>query len=147
MNIKILRMVTQSRSGLLFMVAPYARIRRLFQTENTYDFDFREGEVPESDFTLSAFGLPEPKGMALPKSSRWYLWFIAGGVICLGVGVLSGAVSSRKRSSSRPPADPRRGADHEQAISRWLCLLLIFAGSPCWRWQRVPISRRHLVPA
>ena len=70
-----------------------------FQTENTYDFDFREGEVPESDFTLSAFGLPEPKGMAPPKSSRWYLWFIAGGVICLGVGAFFRRRLQRKRSS------------------------------------------------
>ncbi len=59
-----------------------------FDFEHTYELDLREADAPERDFTLSAFGLPEPKGMAIPRSSRWYLWFIAGGVGCLLVGFL-----------------------------------------------------------
>jgi hypothetical protein len=39
-----------------------------------------------NDFRLTAFGLPEPKGVPLPRTSRWYLWFIALGVLSLGVG-------------------------------------------------------------
>ena len=73
-----------------------------YDLEEIYDFDIREGDVPESDFTLSAFGLPEPKGMAIPRSSRWYLWFIAGGVGCLLVGFLIWR-RRQPKSSSRPP--------------------------------------------
>ena len=44
-------------------------------------------DLPVSEFTLSAFGLPEPKGVVWERgSSRWYLWFIAFAVVCLAIG-------------------------------------------------------------
>ena len=137
------RIVVRGRS-----VLPDIRPDGIFEYENTYDFDFREGDVPESDFTLSAFGLPEPTGMGLRKSSRWYLWFIAGGVICLGVVRVFPAPSPAKKEQL---ASPRRTRDAELTMSTessagYVCSLFS-PGSPCWRWQRVPISRRHLVPA
>jgi hypothetical protein len=74
--------------------------------EKTYEFDFREGDVPESDFTLAAFGLPEPLGMAIPKKSRWYLWFIAGGVGCLLVGFFFWRRHQHNNGSQLRPAIP-----------------------------------------
>lgn len=43
---------------------------------------------PITDFTLSAFGLPEPPGVTWERPTPWYLW--AGGIaiICLIVGFL-----------------------------------------------------------
>jgi hypothetical protein len=41
--------------------------------------------IPESEFTLSAFGLPEPH-WAKPKTRPWYLWLGIGGIVCLALG-------------------------------------------------------------
>ncbi len=43
---------------------------------------------PDSDFTLSAFGLPEPVGVepvVAPSRSRWYLWLALAGLGCLAL--------------------------------------------------------------
>lgn len=45
-------------------------------------------DVPLEEFTLSAFGLPEPPGLKVERSSQLYLWIALGGVFCLGIGVL-----------------------------------------------------------
>jgi hypothetical protein len=51
------------------------------------DFDFEEpASLPaDSEFTLTAFGLPEPFG-AEPRGSLWYLWAAGAGFVCLGLG-------------------------------------------------------------
>ncbi len=68
--------VNQAREGA-------TRVRQV-----TLEFDLREdANVPESHFTLSAFGLPEPKGITWREPSRWHLWFIAAGIIAAGVGL------------------------------------------------------------
>lgn len=41
---------------------------------------------PESDFTLTAFGLPEPYGVVWKKPIPWYLWFIGAGLVLLALG-------------------------------------------------------------
>jgi hypothetical protein len=41
---------------------------------------------PESDFTLSAFGLPEPYGVVWKKPIPWYLWFIGIALVFLTLG-------------------------------------------------------------
>ncbi len=40
------------------------------------EFDLKEADPAESEFRLSAFGFPEPKGVVWEEPSRWYLWFI-----------------------------------------------------------------------
>lgn len=47
--------------------------------------DLKEASRPPGDeeFILSAFGLPEPTGVTWPTRTRWYLWFIACGVLSL----------------------------------------------------------------
>jgi hypothetical protein len=39
------------------------------------------------EFRMSHYGLPEPAGVTWPKPTPWYLWFIAMGVVCLGLGI------------------------------------------------------------
>ncbi len=44
--------------------------------------------VPEGEFTLAAYDLPEPFGLT-PKPTRWYLWAGVAAIVCLvGAGVL-----------------------------------------------------------
>jgi hypothetical protein len=55
---------------------------RVIETELTQDFQsWMETDVPESVFSLSAFGLSEPGG-ASPQP-RWYIWFFVVGACCL----------------------------------------------------------------
>lgn len=50
--------------------------------ESQYVFDLKEADVPESEFTLSAFGLLEPP---LPERPfPWFWLFAASGTVCLG---------------------------------------------------------------
>jgi hypothetical protein len=53
-----------------------------------WDFTrFEQREIPEDDFTLPAFGLPEI-GNPTPRSfTRFWLALIAAGVICIAIGV------------------------------------------------------------
>jgi len=60
------------------------------------------GDVPpDEEFTLAAFGIPEPFGGA-PKPSPWYLWLAVGGIICLGAGAVFRML--RQRSAPAPQA-------------------------------------------
>lgn len=46
---------------------------------------FSLNDSPESEFTLSAFGLPEPPGIEWKKPFPWYLVFAGIGIVCLGI--------------------------------------------------------------
>ncbi len=46
-----------------------------------------QSDVPLEEFTLSAFGLPEPPGVQVGKS-RLHLWIALAGIVCLGIAVL-----------------------------------------------------------
>ncbi|MFO0842485.1 MAG: hypothetical protein U0797_08830 [Gemmataceae bacterium] len=60
--------------------------RFLGETELITEYTFRERpSIPEEEFTLSAFDLPEPH-WARPKKTPWYLWFGSLGIGCLVVG-------------------------------------------------------------
>jgi hypothetical protein len=64
--------------------------------EKVREFDMHEADLPESDFTLSAFGFGEPGGLP-PKPTPWYLWLaVPGGILALA-GVLSLGWINRKR--------------------------------------------------
>ncbi|MBA2227964.1 hypothetical protein H0921_17535 [thermophilic bacterium 2918] len=54
----------------------------------TSEYDLRdEGVEPlEREFTLSAFGLPEPVGVEWERPVRWYLWLMLAGMVCLVAG-------------------------------------------------------------
>lgn len=44
--------------------------------------------IPVSDFTLSAFGFPEPHGVAWERRTPVYVWLIAVGVVCVAAFVV-----------------------------------------------------------
>jgi hypothetical protein len=64
------------------------RNSRGYDGQHVYDFDFHDGHAPESEFTLSEFGFPEPGGVPPAKLTPWFLWFSLAGGGCLLAGVL-----------------------------------------------------------
>ncbi len=72
--------------------------------ESQREFELKEADVAERDFTLSAFGLTEPGG--LKKPTRWYLWAAILGIVCLSGGAL---FYWRTRGTRRPASTAQRG--------------------------------------
>jgi hypothetical protein len=69
----------------------------LEELESTHTFDLVEGDVPEKEFTLTAFGLSEPSGVKRPV--RWYLWAGMAGMGCVALALLLWWVRRRKTTS------------------------------------------------
>jgi hypothetical protein len=59
-------------------------------------FERLGGKLDESEFTLSAFGLPEPVGVEWERPVRWYLWLMLAGVVCLVAGGVFYWISRRR---------------------------------------------------
>jgi hypothetical protein len=60
---------------------------RLRVTSITEYAIFEPSRLPsDEEFTLSAFGLPEPVGVEWERPVRWYLWLMLAGVVCLLAG-------------------------------------------------------------
>jgi hypothetical protein len=75
--------------------------RLVVEKEYLHDLDMRERpSIPESEFTLSAYGLPEPH-WARPKKTRrpWYLWLAVGGIACLALGAGAGWYKRRRAAA------------------------------------------------
>jgi hypothetical protein len=53
--------------------------------ESIDEFNWTRAEAPESEFTLSAYGFPEP---VFEQRSRWYLWIALLGIICMILAIL-----------------------------------------------------------
>jgi hypothetical protein len=71
--------------------------------ENRYlvEMDLKQRKsIPESEFTLSAYGLPEPY-WARPEPRPWYLWFGIAGIVCLALGA-SAFWLKRRRAAAAP---------------------------------------------
>lgn len=49
---------------------------------------YEDANVPDSEFRLSAFGLPEPEGIVWPRETNWWLWFglLAGAIALIALG-------------------------------------------------------------
>ena len=59
------------------------------QFELLVEYKWQDANLPETDFTLSAFGLPEPFGIEWEKPTPWWLYLICGGlgvIVLLAVG-------------------------------------------------------------
>jgi hypothetical protein len=70
------------------------------QSETTEEYDLVvRAEVPEREFTFSAFGLSEPPGVEWTKPTPWYIWAAAAGVLCLVLG--AGFAWLRRRAGQR----------------------------------------------
>jgi hypothetical protein len=63
-----------------------------------YDLTVPRKLPKDEEFTLSAFGLPEPPGLSNSAPIRWYLWASVLGIGCL---VLAGLLRWRARRSER----------------------------------------------
>jgi hypothetical protein len=72
---------------------------RVFRNnEVVTDYDLREQEtVPEKEFLLSAFGLPEPPGEG--RATPWYLWLGGAGLACLVLGAIVGRFRHRAKAA------------------------------------------------
>ncbi len=60
-------------------------INGTIRLHRTRDFTFAsriEKDVPEREFTLSAYDLPEPQGVNFAKRTPTYVWLLAGAVGC-----------------------------------------------------------------
>ena len=44
------------------------------------EYKWQHESLPETDFTLSAFGLPVPFGIEWAKPPSWWLYLIGGGL-------------------------------------------------------------------
>lgn len=55
--------------------------------EEHYDYNLIFEDVPESAFTLSAFGFPEPNWES-PRQTPWYLYAGLGGIVCIVIGLI-----------------------------------------------------------
>ena len=54
-----------------------------------------------TEFTLSAFGLPEPPGVTWPKPTPWYLWAAVAAAVCLVLAFVLRWLA-RSRATQRP---------------------------------------------
>ena len=72
----------------------------LIVTEIT-DFRRASAPFPDTDFTLSAFGLPEPPGLEWKRPTPWYLWVGLAGIVCLALGVGGRWLKQRMTASKR----------------------------------------------
>ncbi len=62
-------------------------------------------DIPDEEFRLSFYGLPEPQGVIWVSNSRWYLWFIAAGGVSLMIGAyFRHRVQRRNLADAQPPS-------------------------------------------
>lgn len=61
-----------------------------------YEWEIND-HVPNSEFTLTTFGLPEPVGVTWEKPTPWYLWFLAAAGGCFVLAILFRYLSRRGR--------------------------------------------------
>lgn len=71
----------------------------LTQAHAVIDFDLKEASEPPEDkeFTLSAFGLPEPIGVAAPEKSHTYLWIALSAIGAVALAVFFRWMARRTR--------------------------------------------------
>jgi hypothetical protein len=81
-----------TRGTMKCAVWQQGRITAEIETLSNLDLHQR-AFIPDSEFTLSAFGFPEPF-LAPPKQTPWYLWLALAGMLCLLLGAV---VAWRKR--------------------------------------------------
>lgn len=73
-----------------------------FESEQVTDFElFEDANVPESELTLSAFGLDEPMGIEWQRPTRWHFWLIGGAVVSLLAYLGLRAYRLRKSTTSQ----------------------------------------------
>jgi hypothetical protein len=65
------------------------------------DYDIRVDErIPDSEFTLSAFGLPEPAGVIWERPTPYYIWILAAAAGCGALALLFRYLARRRPSGA-----------------------------------------------
>lgn len=65
------------------------------EIETLMQFDLVPAVVAQSEFTLAAFGLPNPNGMALPGDRNWWFWTPVGLALLLILYLVSRKTAKR----------------------------------------------------
>jgi hypothetical protein len=65
--------------------------------EYTYDWSVPAGSLPESEFTLSHYGLPEPVGVVWEKRTPVYVWLLVAAGVLLTLGIFFRWLARRLR--------------------------------------------------
>lgn len=80
---------------------PYKTKKRLVSTSRT-DYEWKmDDSVPESEFTLSAFGLPEPGGAEpVKKPIPMYVWILMAAGACGAMAFTFRLLARRRRGAS-----------------------------------------------
>jgi hypothetical protein len=77
---------------------------KVFVHRGTTEFELRDsGDLPENEFTLTAFGLPEPVGVTFEQPTRWHLWFGVGAVACFAAGIACYRLARRAGAKQASP--------------------------------------------
>ena len=87
------------KAGKFPILSDYSRHHKVTTNDHgridyewVYQYDLKQQKLPESEFTLSAFGIKEPMGFAQPASTPWLSWFCV-----VALASLAGALFFRWR--------------------------------------------------
>ena len=72
---------SSTTSGMLHSYRDKNAPKKSYTRKTEYEWEVNN-HVPDEEFTLSAFGLPEPKGSKPPAKSQVWVW-LSGAVIAL----------------------------------------------------------------
>lgn len=72
------------------------------ESETQYEYSLSEPRrLPgDEEFTLSAFGLPDPVGFETKNPTRWYLWLMLAAAVCLVLGVAARSLRRPAKTNS-----------------------------------------------
>lgn len=74
------------------------RLKKEFRTKHRYDYELEvKDNLPDADFMLSAFGLPEPFGISVKKSVPAYIWILVAAGVCAAFAFGFRYLARRKR--------------------------------------------------
>lgn len=81
--------IRESRQGQIHVSAKDERAARVlnFAEEIEYQIDKNQPPAPDSDFSLTYYGLPEPLGLSWPRPVPWWLYILLAGMILAAMGL------------------------------------------------------------
>jgi len=85
--------VTEAKSGKTRV--PSSRAQSVFDIKYNVD-------LADEEFTLSHYGLPEPRGVTWRKPTPIYIWFLLAGVVCVVLASLVRYKIRRKHPNASP---------------------------------------------
>lgn len=69
---------------------------------HTEDYRHSDEEFGDTQFTLSAFGLPEPVGIRWAKPTPRYVRFLLAAAECAGLAIVFRFLDKRQRAAGTP---------------------------------------------